>query len=735
MKSLNQKIEEELLSSLNDVQKEAVLHESGPLLILAGAGSGKTRVITHRIGYLCRIRNVAPYHIAAVTFTNKAAAEMRSRLEGLIGPMAESVFVRTFHSLGLHILRRHGDRIGLKSSFTIYDDTAQKTLLKRLLKERKIEPSFLDAPAVSNEINRARDLLIGPQEFQTGNDIYKTEIRDIYAAYIRALRENNAVDFADLICESVNLLRTDQEVLDHYRNLWRHLMIDEYQDTNHAQYVLGRLIAQEHKNITVVGDDDQSIYSWRGADIENILNFEKDYPECKILRLEENYRSTTPILKTASTIIAKNERRREKTLFTGREGGEPVEYRIYENDMEEVQGILSRIRSLKGRGYRLSDNAIFYRTNAQSRIFEQLLRQERVPYVLLGGFRFFDRKEVKDLVAYLSVVVNPEDTVSLERIINVPVRGIGETGLERLRNLAFENGYGLIEAMENCDSLKNFRGKENVKRVAKLFRKWIEASKTGELPSVISRTIMKESGYEDSLKKDLNPENASRLENLQEFINTVIEYEESFSGEGKPQLEEFLQNISLLTSESNPEGAGLEDAVILMTLHNAKGLEFPIVHISGLEEGLIPHSLSTEEGGLEEERRLFYVGITRAKDQLFLSSSRYRRVFGQIQPRLESRFIEELDPDHCEFHGMTKARNASAPRASDGVRTKVPPSQRNTESYSPGERVEHAKYGEGIVVEMENTIAGQKIAIEFDSDGVTRNFLTAYTPLRKIRGA
>ncbi len=729
--NLTERIEEELLATLNDVQKDAVLHDDGPLLILAGAGSGKTRVITHRIAHLCRVRGVAPYNIAAVTFTNKAAEEMRSRLYDLIGPMAESVFVRTFHSLGLYILRRHGEAVGIKSSFTIYDDSAQKTLLKKILKEQGIEPAFLDAGAAGNYINKARDSLIGPDEYKATNDPYREEIREVYISYIRQLRENNAIDFGDLIFESVRLLRDNPDILAHYRNLWRYLMIDEYQDTNHAQYVLGRLIAQEHKNITVVGDDDQSIYSWRGADIENILSFEKDYPKCKILRLEENYRSTTPILKNASRLISNNETRRDKTLFTGKEGGEPVRYTVYDTDSEEVQGIINRLRTMKSMGYKLSDNAIFYRTNAQSRILEQAFRQERIPFILLGGFRFFDRKEIKDFAAYLAVAVNPQDSVSLERIINVPPRGIGDTSLDKLRNLSFEKGISLLEAMEICNEIPKFRAKDKVLSLTEKFRRWIEEAVSQDSVQSLAKRILKESGYEEWLKNDPNPENTSRLENLQEFINTINEYEDQTPA-GEASLVDFLQNISLLTSETiSDESISPEDTVFLMTLHNAKGLEFPVVHIMGFEEGFMPHGLALEEGGLEEERRLLYVGITRAMEHLFISACKYRRIFGQVQPRMESRFLEELDEEYCELNGSKREGRTQPPRASSH-KARVP-SARNPNTYKPGEQVFHQKYGEGTVIEVEDTVAGQKIAIRFAPDKSVRNFLTAYTPLSRIQ--
>ncbi len=739
---LEEAIEKELLENLNDVQRQAVIHGDGPLLILAGAGSGKTRVITHRIAHLCRVRNVAPFRIAAVTFTNKATGEMRERLFSLIGPMAESVFVRTFHSLGLHILRRHGEGVGLKSTFSIYDDAAQKSLIKSLLKEEKIEPSFLTPDAVSHYMNRCRDAMKAPGANGDLKDPYNQALEKIYGRYLSKLRENNAVDYSDLIYLPVRLLQENSEVLEHYRNLWRYFLIDEYQDTNHAQYILGGLIAGEHRNIAVVGDDDQSIYSWRGADISNILSFENDYPGALVLRLEQNYRSTQPILNTASSLIAHNQGRRQKTLFTREEGGDAPTYRQYDTDNEEVSGIVSKIISLKSQGWQLSDMAIFYRTNAQSRLFEEALRREDIPYVLVGGFRFFDRKEIKDLIAYMSVLVNPEDTVSLERIINVPARGVGETSVEKLRLLSMMKGISLLESLQFTEELDRVRSSTR-SALANLWKRiceWREAMESGEKPSQLALRIFKESGYEAALKSDPSPEEVSRLENIQEFINSIAEYEEAVisSGRGTATLDEFLQNISLSTSESDPDGNNHE-MLSLMTLHNAKGLEFPVVWISGLEEGLLPHSLSITDGGesgLEEERRLLYVGITRARLQLHLSSVAYRRVFGQIQARMESRFVEELKEVPLERAGASKSLSKVGATFSSRARstTKGPGNNGDQAAtgYSASERIRHGQFGDGQILRVENTPAGEKLSIRFDGDGKVRIFLARYTPLTRL---
>ena len=736
MISIAQKIEEELLGPLNEVQREAVLHGDGPMLILAGAGSGKTRVITHRIAYLARIRQVYPSGIVAVTFTNKAAQEMRDRLAALMGPMAEQLLVRTFHSLGLYILRREYQAAGLKSNFSVYDDGAQKSLLKTILKEMNVPKGLLTPETVSGRISRARDSLISPEDYEQKNDPYNEYTAKIYGEYIRRLRANNALDYGDLLYEAVRLFENHPGILEKYRKKWSHFLIDEYQDTNRAQYILGKLISGEHKNIVVVGDDDQSIYSWRGANIENILSFESDYPGCRVLRLEENYRSSAPILQAASVVIANNSMRRGKTLFTRKEGGETPVYTLYDSEQEEAEGILSRIRQLKREGYSTRDMAIFYRTNAQSRVFETLLRREGIPHVLVGGFRFFDRKEIKDFMAYLSVVVNPDDSINLERIINVPARGIGETSVEKLRNLAFEEGRPLYETLAESARLPRFRASGELVRLFGKFEAWRRELESGVVPSAIGRRVLKESGYEEALRNEGTPESLSRLENLQEFIGSMQEYEEK-NPEG--DLSDFLQSLALYTSGS--EGDPEEDAMSLMTLHNAKGLEFPVVFFTGFEEGFLPHSLSLEDGNVEEERRLVYVGITRAMERIFLSACRFRRIFGQMQPRLPSPFLDELREVIDTTERFT--RSISTPRASGaggelkkkgstGLSGSIPGGTK--EEFRKGERVFHKTYGEGVVELVEQTMAGQKLAIRFDGEPErTRNFLTAYTPLRKIQ--
>ncbi len=677
----------DLLTGLNEVQCQAVTHTQGPLLLVAGAGSGKTRVITHRIAYLIHQHHVKPWNIAAVTFTNKAAQEMRLRLGHLVGSQARNVFVRTFHSLGLYILSRHPEKLGLQSGFSIIDQSGQKSLLKTILKEERMERDALQPAIVANQINTARDAMLSPASMSKSDNVYAQDIGYLYDAYIKRLRKNNSLDFGDLLYETVRLFEKDQEIHSNYAKLWQHFLIDEYQDTNRTQYLLGRMIAQGHQNIMVVGDDDQSIYSWRGADIQNILSFENDYPKAKILRLEENYRSTPTILKAASSLISNNLNRRHKTLFTKRPNTSPIFLYAYNDEHEEGRQIAQQILAYKSQGISLNQIAIFYRTNAQSRIFERILREKNLPYIIVGDIRFYERKEIKDLLAYLSVIVNPHDDISLERIINVPPRGIGKTTLEHLHDLGQKNNQSLIETLGSAGQSTKLRSAQKLGALHKLLVSWQRLYQNQELPSLIAEQVLQESGYVDALKKEgaFSYEAAGRLENLYEFIASIRQYEREYqegdlgtydpgsdidpwdygtsgnsdkteakttenteshmkkTSSNQPNLADFLQQISLYTDEKSAD-QGRSSYLSLMTLHNAKGLEFPYVFLCGLEEGYLPHGLSIEEGNIEEERRLLYVGITRAKECLHLSHVHQRWVFGNLQSRRASSFIEEIDP-------------------------------------------------------------------------------------------
>ncbi len=733
MINLRERIERELLEGLNDVQRAAVLHAEGPLLILAGAGSGKTRVITHRISHLCRVRSVYPYRIVAVTFTNKAAREMQIRLEGLLGPMAGEVMVKTFHSLGLYIVRRNYEKLGLKSGFSIYDAQAQESLLKRILKDLHIDPDTATPGSAGAEINRARDALISVEDFAEQNDFYARRLAGVYKEYIKRLRANNAIDFGDLLFESVRLFEKFPEVLEEYQRIWTHLHIDEYQDTNKAQYRMSALLSGKHRNIVVVGDDDQSIYSWRGADITNILNFEKEYPDAKVLHLMENYRSTPEILKLASAVIQHNGGRREKELWTQAPPGDPVRFYLYRSesgeaggDQGEVRGVVSKIRTFRSRGISYSSIAVFYRTNAQSRLFEEALRREGIPYIVIGGVRFYERREIKDILAYLNVIINPDDREALLRIINVPARGAGDVGVAKLENWASSRGMRLSDALGHAGEVGGIRAAGALKKLADLFENWRRRVQAGDSPAEIVEAVIDESGYLDSLRREGDPESESRVENLLEFLGSVKEYRDQEGG----TLDEFLQSLSLLTAETDPDGQTTTDRVSLLTLHNAKGLEYDVVFITGVEEGFLPHSLSIDEGNIEEERRLMYVGITRAKQHLELSAVRYRRVFGTFQPRMSSRFLDEMRPAGLVMEN-SEGRPDAAPRASYGAgRNPVPPSvRRPSRRYMAGSRVQHDRYGDGTVVQVEETPSGQKLTIAFDGEERHRSFLTDYAPL------
>ncbi len=738
--NLKATLEREFLEGLNDVQREAVLHDGGPLLILAGAGSGKTRVITHRIAHLIRVRDVPSRRILAVTFTNKAAAEMRERTEALVGPYGRDAMIRTFHSLGLQILRENAPLLGLKSSFTVYDPAAQKSLAKKILKDLKVEAALLPPEAALNATERARERLLDPDSYaaETRKDPYHQSIAQFYREYHKRLREQQALDFSDLLYETVMLLQTNAQLLEMCRRRWQHLLVDEYQDTNHAQYRLVLLLAGGHRNVVVVGDDDQSIYSWRGADISNILNFEKDFPEAKVLRLEENYRSTPSILKLAASVIQNNSERREKTLFTNRPDARPPSFRLYQEEGEEARSVLSRIRELRSAGVRLNEIAVFYRTNAQSRIFEQVFREANLPHTVFGGFRFFDRKEIRDLMAYMQVLVNPLDVENFERVLANPPKGIGEKTLESARFLAGTTGIPYLEALRQLAVKPGFRGAKPINAFLANYERWTDLNESGERPSVILKTLIEESGIVEYYRKEDDPESVSRIENMQEFATALADYEDRAGAENREvDIAEFLQSVSLYSSESDPD---LEEedrqGVHLMTLHNAKGLEFRVVFFTGLEESLLPHRMSLEEGNLEEERRLVYVGITRAMEQLYLSACRFRRTGGSFDPRLPSRFLEEMgiqtrrERSYDEFDSSwsDSSRSYSERKV---VSRPAPDSGSSALNLVAGDRVRHKSFGTGEIENTEKTPAGTKLTIRFD-DGTTRRFLDRYTPLERI---
>ncbi len=738
-----------LLDSLNENQRAAVLHTEGPLLILAGAGSGKTRVITHRIAYLIKEKGVPPYRIFAVTFTNKACEEMRKRVIDLIGPAGKSVFIKTFHSASVYILRRYGSLIGIGGNFTIYDRADQESLVKDILTEMKLDPKVIKPSTIASRISEIKEKM----EYLQAIDItalmpkHQTyNFQDIFETYHRRLTEHNALDFNDLLIKAVELLRDRPEALAELQGVWHYFMIDEYQDTNYAQYLISRYLASASKNLCVVGDDDQSIYSWRGADIRNILNFEHDYTSARVIVLEENYRSRIPILDAASHVIKNNINRKEKTLKAFRGEGEPVVFCRANNEYGEAEFVVSTIRKLRNsESHKNSDFAIFYRTNAQSRVFEEVLRRENINYRVIGGLKFYDRKEIKDILAYLKFIANPANAVSLMRIINVPARGIGKATIERIQDCAYTEGVSEWEAIRDGklkgkipDGLKSFRD-----LVAHAIRR------KDDIPSVISLAsyvgdLIRDCGYLENLESDKSPESRARIENLDEFLNSVYDYQER---EPSATLDQFLQDVSLLTSEDDPEAESARaDAVTLMTVHNAKGLEFPVVFLTGLEEKIFPHFNSSDtDEGIEEERRLCYVGITRSRERIYLTCADIRRRFGEIEYREPSRFIYEIPEELLETveyseGGWSQSGAGSRPVVRRDFRSHESESQIASETFDFGrheetgsrfkirDRVAHPKYGRGRIAKIEGSGDNVKLTIDFDVHG-RKAFLEKYTPL------
>lgn len=733
----------DILAGLNEEQRAAVTHGDGPLLILAGAGSGKTRVLTHRIAYLVRERGVDPAHILAVTFTNKAAQEMKRRVEGLLGFSAAGMWVMTFHSACGRILRRHGDRIGLPANFVIFDTSDQVACLKEALREYDLDPQNFVPRAVLERISRAKNELKTAETYAAeAGDFYERTVARLFLRYQEILRRNKALDFDDLLTETVRLFQEVPEVLAQYQDRFRYLLVDEYQDTNHAQYTLVNLLAARDRNLAVVGDDNQSIYGWRGADIRNILAFERDYPECRVVKLERNYRSTQNILSAANRVIAYNLARTEKKLWTDRGDGEPLAVYLAQDDRDEARFVAEEIQRLTRSGYNYSDIALLYRTNAQSRTFEETFLHYGLPYAVVGTVRFYERKEIKDLLAYLRVVYNPDDSVSLRRVINVPKRGFGATSLTKLENFALEQGLSLYQALQRAGDIPELGAKAvgTLREFAVLLAGLAERAK--RLPvAELATAVLKETGYEAELVAERSVEAEARLENLEEFVNTAAEFD---SRNDEPSLGVFLEQVALLSDADtyNP-GAG---GVTLMTLHAAKGLEFPVVFLVGLEEGTFPHSRATlEPADLEEERRLCYVGITRAMDRLYLTAAKQRFVRGQVDFRMPSRFLEEI-PREVRRELGTRARpntwaaaavastSASLAGASPGSPAGREAVAEGTLDLRPGEKVAHPRWGTGTVVAVEGAGTNATLTVAFPNEGV-KKLLAGYAPLTRVAPA
>lgn len=640
------------LKTLNPKQAEAVTFGEGPLLILAGAGSGKTKVLTSRIAYLILKMGISPEGILAVTFTNKAAGEMRERLQNLAGEKASKVWLGTFHSLGLRMLRRESKALGLKNDLIVYGDDDQLSLVKQVMAELNISEKSFAPKAVLARINQAKNDNIGPAEFANrAHDFLSERVAKIYSAYQRKLREMGCLDYGDLICEPINMLRQSAHILQNYQERFQYVLVDEYQDTNKAQYILTGLLSAASKNLLAVGDPDQSIYAWRGADISNILDFERDYPDATVLRLEQNYRSTSNILSAANSVIERNRKRLKKTLWTENPSGNKLVFEEARDEYHEAELVIERIRELSGPGGGMGfkDMAVFYRTNAQSRVFEEKLMREGIPYRVIGGVRFYDRQEIRDALAYLRIIANPNDIISLRRVINTPPRGVGEVTFEKINSLSKEKKIPLFEAFRSAlDS--GLLAKTKVKD-------FIEACDdfridTGRVSlHELALRLLEDSGYMQMWQKEASEEAMERVENLSEFISAIKDFETVNIG---ATLSDFLDQVALISDLDNYEEKA--DRITLMTLHSAKGLEFKAVFLAGMEEGIFPHSRSMEDAnGLEEERRLCYVGMTRAMEELYLYAAGERKVFGESRYQTRSRFIDEISPEYIIFKTAEKA--------------------------------------------------------------------------------
>lgn len=746
-----------LLNGLNEAQRAAVTAGDGPLLVIAGAGSGKTRVLTYRIAYLLAERKVSPYSILAVTFTNKAAKEMKERVERLVGPMAEAIWVGTFHSTCVQILRREAEHVGYKSNFLIFDTTDQLGVIRESLKELDLDPKNFEPRSLLYAISAAKNELIGPGEFDRRASDYREEtIARVYAKYQAKLHENNAFDFDDLIMYTVLLFRHHPDVLQKYQDRFRYILVDEYQDTNHAQYLLVRLLAEKHRNLFVVGDADQSIYSFRGADIRNILEFEQDYPDAKTIKLEQNYRSTQRILDAANGVIVNNIGRKEKNLWTENPVGDPILVCTVPDERAEAAFIAGEIQRLaKEENWSYRDFTILYRTHAQSRALEDELMRRGVPYVVVSGLRFYERKEIKDLIAYLRLIYNQADNYSLRRILNVPRRGIGDATLAKLEAFAQDEGISLFDAVSRVRELGTISARfaKPLEEFAQLIQRLHEAAQSHKVTvTELTEKVLEESGYLRELQNERTEEAEARIENLREFLSVTKQYEE----ENEPaDLAGLLEHVALVSDVDNYDETS--DAVKMMTFHAAKGLEFQVVFMVGMEEGVFPHSRSQwEPAELEEERRLCYVGITRAMRKLYLTSARQRTLYGSTTINFPSRFIEEIPSELIEERDVTavvqppavggKPRISIAPREESqasaksngwlgvGSSPKVgqpKPATVDEVNFKPGDKVKHKMFGVGTVVSINSSHNGVMLKIAFPDEGV-KTLMAGYAPLEKL---
>jgi ATP-dependent DNA helicase UvrD/PcrA len=721
-----------LLSGLNEPQREAVTHGPGPQLILAGAGSGKTRVLTHRIAYLVATDAAKPNEILAITFTNKAAGEMRDRAELLVGRRVRAMWVMTFHAACARMLRAEAARLGYTRQFTIYDTADSRRLIKRCLDELGVDPKRFTPGSIHSQISDAKNKLRDADAYaQMVGSFFEQTVADVYRSYERELHRMNAMDFDDLLVRAVNVLELFPEVRERYANGFRHVLVDEYQDTNHAQYRWLQLLTAEHRNIMVVGDDAQSIYGFRGADITNILEFEDAYPDAHVVKLEQNYRSTQTILDAANAVIRNNRGQKPKSLWSDLGQGDPIKVRELDDEHAEARYVTGEIQRMVDEGTSRAEVAVFYRTNSQSRVLEDTLVRAEIGYQVIGGTKFYDRAEIKDAIAYLTVLVNPQDIGSFTRIVNSPRRGIGNTTVSRLlshSNTTGETVWELAAAPEDVPGL-GAAAIKSLRRFMGTMEVLAERAQGGAQISVLLKEMLSETGYLEALENERTIEAQGRIENLEELVNVAVEYD---GGTEEPSLEEFLQAIALVADADTREDD--EGLVTLMTLHNAKGLEYPIVFMIGCEEGVFPHSRALDEGGLEEERRLCYVGITRAERDLYLTSARTRTVFGARSFGAPSRFISEIPAELTD-------REVQAPRAFGGIRARVTswgspgggadlPSRDEPPppAFRLGDDVVHAAFGEGVVTGLE---PGGIVVIRFSQSGSERKLVADLAPISK----
>lgn len=751
----------DILQSLNPVQKEAASCTEGPLLILAGAGSGKTRVLTHRIAYLIEEKGVNPWNIMAITFTNKAAQEMRDRVDRLVEFGAESIWVATFHSSCVRILRRYIDRLGYDNHFTIYDTDDQKSVIRKAVKELDLDPKQYREGPLLGVISAAKNEMIEPQDFETqaGGDFRMCQEAKIYKAYQKTLIDNNAVDFDDLLLLTVRLLRENRDILEAYQERLRYIMVDEYQDTNSVQFELIRLLSGKYHNLCVVGDDDQSIYKFRGADITNILSFEETFPGAKVVKLEQNYRSTNNILEAANSVIANNAHRKEKHLWSENGDGKEVSFIHYETAYGEAEDVIDKIQTSVHMGkYQYQDCAILYRTNAQSRAFEEKCIKKSVPYRLVGGVNFYQRQEIKDILAYLKTIDSGRDDLSVTRIVNVPKRGIGQVTLNKLAVYASEHGMRLFQAMEQVEQISGIgKAADKIKGFVNQIMVFRALAKELDAAELIE-SILEQTGYLEELEKLEEDKAQAKQENLEEFQNKAADY---YANHDEAALTDFLEEVALVADIDNMDSEA--DSLTLMTLHSAKGLEFPVVYMTGMEEGLFPSYMSMnsgDPGDIEEERRLCYVGITRAMQQLTLTAAKQRMVHGNIQYSAISRFVKELPQEKLDwkeetFGGLFKkgpsmtanSLSGSSFSASQGSQTAKKTNYDNvfdlkyakafsspkpdSLDYKEGDRVSHIKFGKGTVLAVEDMKKDYQVTVEFDTAGVKKLF-AGFAKLKKI---